>query len=203
MAKNGYIGIDSTAKKIGKYYIGDENGVARKITKAYIGDENGKARLCYVAHEHAFLTFVQYGGTTDDTYHYPIYQCSCGERGSGAAEKHSYSVNGITAQPYNDALHSFANAKCVCGRKTTVYRIHNYYDPVVVEATCTKGGKKTQTCKYCGYVETMETYAALGHTSSLTPCSTTVKCSRCGQTVNGTMHTWSGNRCTVCGVTKV
>ena len=42
MAKNGYIGIDSKARKIGKMYIG-VNGVARKVKKAYIG-VNGVAR---------------------------------------------------------------------------------------------------------------------------------------------------------------
>lgn len=48
MAKNGYIGVDDVARKVGKMYIGVD-GVARKITKSYIGDENGLARPWFVS----------------------------------------------------------------------------------------------------------------------------------------------------------
>jgi hypothetical protein len=58
MANNNYIGIDGKARKITKYYIGDENGKARKIIKGYMGDENGRAKLIYTAHEHRFTIFT-------------------------------------------------------------------------------------------------------------------------------------------------
>lgn len=47
MAKNAYIGVGGTARKIKDIYIG-VNGVARKITKAYVGVGN-VARLFYEA----------------------------------------------------------------------------------------------------------------------------------------------------------
>ena len=49
----GYIGINGTAKKIGKYYVG-VNGVAKKVKLAYIGDENGQAKRVF--HEHGNWT---------------------------------------------------------------------------------------------------------------------------------------------------
>lgn len=48
MAKGGYIGVSSKAKKIKKIYIG-VGDKAKKVKKAYIGDANGKAKLFYAA----------------------------------------------------------------------------------------------------------------------------------------------------------
>ncbi len=44
---------------------------------------------------------------------------------------------------------------------------HSFYTPKVVKATCTTDGYKTQKCRYCNEVVTIETYDATGHTESL------------------------------------
>lgn len=49
----GYIGIDGTSKKIGKYYIG-VNGLSKKVKKVYVGDAEGKAKRVF--HEHGDWT---------------------------------------------------------------------------------------------------------------------------------------------------
>lgn len=43
---------------------------------------------------------------------------------------------------------------------------HSFYNPVTVRPTCTEGGQKTKTCRYCGETVTIETYAAKGHTAA-------------------------------------
>lgn len=54
MAKGGYIGVSSKAKKIKKIYIG-VGGVAKKVKKAYIG-VGGKAKLFYSGRSGVFAS---------------------------------------------------------------------------------------------------------------------------------------------------
>lgn len=54
-----------------------------------------------------------------------------------------------------------ADYKCtVCG---TSCNKHDYDAVVTKAATCTEAGSKTQTCKECGYIKTVQTIKALGH----------------------------------------
>jgi hypothetical protein len=46
MPKGFYIGVDGTAKKVKRMYVGDKDGVARLITGGYVG-VNGVARSVY------------------------------------------------------------------------------------------------------------------------------------------------------------
>lgn len=43
---------------------------------------------------------------------------------------------------------------------------HKFYKPVVVKATCTSEGRKTQQCRLCGTIELIETYEMTNHIES-------------------------------------
>lgn len=152
MAKNGYVSVDGKARKIGKYFVGDENGVARKVTKAYIGDENGKARLCYVAHVHDYSIYTYAQGTA--LRHNVTKTCSCGAFIT-TDELHSYESYGSWISVGADGC--YKKKKCICGRKVDGSPSAHAWPTtgeVLTKATCSSMGTQKLIAICCGYSKT-------------------------------------------------
>lgn len=82
-----------------------------------------------------------------------------------------------------------ADYKCtVCG---TSCKKHNYDAKVTVAATCTKEGSVTETCKVCGYKNTVKTMKATGHKFTKSVEGLVATCTMDGHTPY--------KECSVCG----
>ena len=97
MAKQSYIGIDGTARKVKNMYIGIDN-VARKIKKAYIGI-NGVARLFYSG-----SLFEYYGVTSMNEARYNCPTANIGDKYLLIAGGRNYPSTLKTVESYNTNL---------------------------------------------------------------------------------------------------
>lgn len=216
MAKNGYVSVDGKARKIGKYFVGDENGVARKVTKAYIGDENGKARLCYVAHVHnyAIVTYQK----IDSSQHKTTLACDCGSY-MYRYDDHTCIDDYSKVSSYNASGHKY-KSKCACGysRDSNTYtHVNKTY--VLEYSTCSSKGKNKVACQTCDYFyeqdRALDPYNHGNYTSKITTqatCTQTgVRTYTCGcgkhsytETIERAAHRYGPDgKCMYCGFGSV
>ncbi len=214
MAKNGYIGVEGAAKKIGKYFVGVD-GKARKVAKAYVGDALGKARLFFEAHTHSFDSYLN--RVYDDSRHWSVYQCACGETENRDYGSH-YSYTSTRYSNLSATIH-LKYTNCICGRRYSSSTVsHSFTSTGTIAGSDTSGHWYNMKC-VCGRTGTSESFAHSDWKEEIVAsatCSSNGKkkltCGVCGYSKseiipkNGS-HKWSAmiggaRHCLLCGISE-
>jgi hypothetical protein len=183
MAKNGYIGVEGNAKKIGKYFVGVD-GTARKVTKAYVGDALGKARLFFEAHTHSFDIYRGYD--SDDTEHWQVYECACGSQDKSNYANH-YKRSGPHYKNYNyNTSQHYKYYSCICGKwVSSGYVTHSFSSQGTIAGSDSTGHWYNTKC-VCGKTGVSASEAHNGWVESIISTATcvsngkkSVKCGKC------------------------
>ena len=172
--------------------------------------ENEHMKYCTVCnsttYEEHTLTENVFEATCTTTGSY-TYSCACGY-------KHTQSIGSlghlVTTWTNAGDSHGGICTRDGCGQYVT--KEHAYGSEVVVAATCTAAGSKTQTCKDCGATRS-SVIPVLAHTevsnTTAATCTTAgvtvVTCSKCGTeirrtTIPATGHSFEDGACSICGV---